>query len=134
MEPLTFLSQVVRWAETRSEVLGVALVGSHARGQARPESDIDLVLLTTNPTYFIQNSAWVEAFGPVQSISVEDYRLLTSLRVFYADGPEVEFGLTTPQWAALPLDAGTRRVLSDGHQILYDPHGLFVQAARGLHS
>lgn len=36
----------------------------------------------------------------------------------------MEFGVTTPDWAAVPLDAGTLRVLSQGSRIVYDPRGL----------
>ena len=56
--------------------------------------------------------------------SNEDWGLVQSRRVHYADGPEVEFGLTTTKWAALPLDPGTRQVVADGFEILYDPDGL----------
>ena len=43
------------------------------------------------------------------------------------DGPiglEIEYNFSTPSWASLPVDAGTRRVLNDGVKILYDPTGL----------
>ena len=30
-----------------------------------------------------------------------------------------------PDWIALPLDEGTRRVLSDGYCVLYDRAGYF---------
>jgi hypothetical protein len=36
------------------------------------------------------------------------------------NGLVVEFGLSTPGWAALPLDAGTAKVLSDGCRIVVD--------------
>jgi predicted nucleotidyltransferase len=35
-----FLAQPVKWAARRDDELGVALVGSHARGTARPNSDV----------------------------------------------------------------------------------------------
>jgi hypothetical protein len=51
---------------------------------------------------------------------VEDYGKVTSLRLWYRNGPEVEFGLTTPDWAAPPLDEGTRRVITDGMVVLQE--------------
>lgn len=33
-------------------------------------------------------------------------------------------------WAALPLDGGTKQVLADGVRILYDPRGLLENARR----
>jgi hypothetical protein len=42
------------------------------------------------------------------------------VRAWFADGLEVEFGFTTPDWAAAPLDEGTRRVVRDGLRVLFD--------------
>ena len=42
----------LQWARAQKNILAVALVGSYARKTARPESDIDLVMLTDEPTYF----------------------------------------------------------------------------------
>ena len=44
-----FLSKVVSWASKQDSVLGVSLVGSYARGQARLDSDIDLVIISNEP-------------------------------------------------------------------------------------
>jgi len=41
-----------------------------------------------------------------------------------ADGPEVEFGLTTTEWAAVPLDLRMRQIMADGFEILHDTDGL----------
>jgi UTP:GlnB (protein PII) uridylyltransferase len=41
------IDRVTRWASGRSDVAGLLLVGSCARGAARPSSDVDFVLLTT---------------------------------------------------------------------------------------
>jgi len=46
------------------------------------------------------------------------------MRVWYSGGLEVEFGLCAEEWAALPPDPGTRRVLEDGFRILSDREGL----------
>jgi predicted nucleotidyltransferase len=94
------LDRVTRWAAARSDLIGLALVGSHARGEARPDSDIDLVLLARR----------------------------TSLRVHYEDGLEVEYGLTSSAWATPPIDEGTARVISGGMRILLDREGLLESA------
>lgn len=38
-------------------------------------------------------------------------------------------------WAATdPVDDGTRRVITDGHRVLYDPHGALAALAGKLAS
>lgn len=123
-----FLEAVTHWAEACPDILGAALVGSYARGTAGPDSDVDLVLIASAPQDLIALPDWVRKFGEVRSIVLEDWGLVTSLRVVYADGMEVEFGITSVKWAELPLDAGTRRVIADGMQILLDRAGLLADA------
>ncbi|HEU5369760.1 MAG TPA: nucleotidyltransferase domain-containing protein, partial [Ktedonobacterales bacterium] len=55
------LTLFARWAALREEIVALALVGSYARGAARPDSDVDLVVLTTDPDSFRQQTDWVQA-------------------------------------------------------------------------
>jgi Nucleotidyltransferase domain len=43
------LERATAWARRRPDIRGLALVGSWARGSARTDSDVDLVVLTTDP-------------------------------------------------------------------------------------
>jgi len=115
----TFLESLSAWAATRPDVRRVYLVGSHARRQARPDSDIDLVILADDPRSYLQDTSWAGQFGTLLRQQQEDYGRLTSLRAWYADGREVEYGLTTPDWIAEPLDEGTAQVLAGGFQVLH---------------
>ena len=58
----------------------------------------------------------------------EDWGLVTSLRVYYEDGLEVEYGLTSSEWAEEPIDEGTYRVIRDGMGIYSDREGLLGRA------
>lgn len=124
------LKEVTKWAESRPEILGVALVGSHVRNEARVDSDVDFVLLASVPQEFINKPEWIKDFGLVKSYTVEDWGLVTSLRVYYKDGLEVEYGLTSSEWASEPIDEGTRQVILDGIQILLDKAGLLGRVLR----
>ena len=126
------LHKVTRWAEAQPEILGLALVGSQARNEAQADSDIDFILLATEPHKFIDDSKWLKNFGSVKSHTLEDWGLVTSLRVFYHEGLEVEYGLTSREWASEPIDEGTRRVILNGMQILLDKTGLLTGALRAV--
>jgi predicted nucleotidyltransferase len=119
-----FIQQVTQWASAQSDVQAVALVGSYARNAATEASDIDLILITRNPDRYLENTEWVERFGSVVKQQREDYGKVISLRVWYANGYEVEYGITTPEWAQPPLDEGTRKVITDGMKILFERDAL----------
>ena len=58
-----FLDEFISWASQQPDVQGVALVGSYARGAARDDSDIDLVILTEQPQTYLDDISWIERFG-----------------------------------------------------------------------
>ncbi len=114
------LQDFTNWARGRDDILAAVLVGSYARGTARIDSDVDLVIISRRPEYYLTGPAWTATFGPVARHQVEDYGKLTSVRVWYGDGLEVEYGITGEEWAASLLDEGTSRVISDGMVILFE--------------
>ncbi len=116
----TFLKSFLQWVRSQNDIVGVALVGSEARNTATMESDVDLVVVSSKADHYLQDRSWVHLFGKVQRQQVEDYGKLISLRAWYEDGLEVEFGITDESWAGLPLDEGTRQVISDGMVVLFE--------------
>ena len=122
-----FIDTVVSWASVQADIQGIALVGSYARGTARDDSDIDLVILTDQPEKYLESVKWTERFGAIENYQTEDYGMLTSLRVWHLGGYEVEYGITTSAWAALPLDPGTQEVISAGMIVLFERGNLLSQ-------
>ena len=127
-----FVGQLITWAEGEPRLRAIALVGSHARGTARADSDIDLVILATDPDAFLSDTAWVGRFGRPGRMSREDWGGVISLRVFY-EGAEIEFSFGALSWAETdPVDPGTKEVLIDGLQTLYDPDGVLGDLLKSI--
>lgn len=114
------MDQFIHWAATQTDIIAVGLVGSHACNTAREDSDVDLVIITEESGKFLTKTGWTEIFGAVVKQQVEDYGMLVSLRVWYQNGLEVEYGLTTRAWAQVPLDEGTQAVVNDGMRVLFE--------------
>lgn len=129
-----FIQQFTVWAQSQPDLLAAALVGSHARGQARPDSDVDLVLICSRAADYLADLSWTLQFGDVREHQVEDYGRVMSVRAWYTDGLEVEYGITDEDWAASPLDEGTRRVISDGMVVLYERDKLLSRHQPSSHS
>lgn len=119
-EVRNFLLELVNWARERDELFALALVGSQARGEAKPDSDIDILLLLNDPSEYLQNLEWLSYFGDVVMSTKEVWGKVISIRVYYSNELEVEFGLTDAHWGEDPEDTGDKRVIEDGIIVLYE--------------
>jgi predicted nucleotidyltransferase len=126
-----FLTRVADWAFPRSDILAVALVGSYARGTVERDSDVDLVVLTTAPLEYTADVDWARQLGSVTNHEIEHWGRVTSVRVWYESGLEVEFGFATPEWVSAPLDEGTRRVVAGGIRVLMDRDAVLAGVVEG---
>jgi predicted nucleotidyltransferase len=124
-EVAALLDLLPRWARRRPDVRAVALIGSWARRAPRPESDVDVLLLTEEPSLYIEQEDWIRQLGGIAPATTREWGAVTERRFRLPDGREVELGVGSPSWASVtPVDEGTRRVASDGLLALYDPDGL----------
>jgi predicted nucleotidyltransferase len=114
------LVRVSRWARSNPDIEAVALVGSQARNEASPTSDIDLMLLCRNPVSYLGNHEWITLFGRPARIEKEDWGKVTSLRVWYTEGLEVEFGIASDDWGTDPSDRGDGQVIRNGLIVLHE--------------
>ena len=118
------------WARHDPRVIAAALCGSYARGEAGPDSDVDLCIIARDPRVLLKERDWINAMGSGARVAgpIEDYGLMQSLRVRYGT-TEAEFGVTDPSWIRSPLDAGSAAVINNGFRILFDPDQQLANAA-----
>ncbi len=123
------ITKVASWAQHDDRVVAAGVCGSHARGEARPDSDVDFCIVCSDPSSLLEDRSWLYIFGSNARVAgpVEDYNLVQSIRVFYG-ATEAEFGVTDQAWMKLPIDRGTADVMNDGLRILYDPEGRLEKA------
>jgi len=116
------LKEIKNWAHRNNDLDSLLLVGSYARNKARQDSDIDLVLIFNDPKKYVNNLDWIKEFGEIEKYEIEYWGRVTSIRTWYKNGMEVEFGITSAEWAEIPVDSGTFRVVSDGSKIMVDKY------------
>ena len=127
-EVRNLLARLRKWAQGRPDVVAVGLVGSWAQGDARMDSDVDVVVLTENRAPYLEDDAWVYEMGGVELVWTRRWGPMTERRFVLPSGLEVELGVAPPSWAATdPVDEGMRRVVTDGMSVVYDPKGILAR-------
>ena len=122
-EVAAIVAGVTAWSANRPDVVGLLLVGSYARNAARADSDIDLVLLTTDQTRYADDT-WTRELDLGAPIRIRSWGPVTERRFRTVSGIEVEINIGAPEWAGHdPVDPGTRQVVTDGARLLHDPTG-----------
>jgi nucleotidyltransferase-like protein len=109
------------WAEKQADVRAMAVVGSYAYGRPRMGSDVDLVVLSDDLGRHLREQTFIRSITPGgRLIRSKQWGPMHERRVRLRSGLLVEFGLTEPAWAGLPLDGGTAKVITDGCRIVVD--------------
>ncbi|KQZ85566.1 nucleotidyltransferase [Microbacterium sp. Root166] len=125
------IEDIAIWAAGRDDVVAVAVVGSYARGAERMGSDVDIIVLADRSDP-LTDVGWFRQLRPrARLIRSKEWGPVKERRMRLPSGLQVELGFAASDWAAVPLDPGTRRVLSDGHRIVYDT-GILTAAVAAL--
>lgn len=126
------------WTDAQPTCCALAIAGSWARGAARPDSDLDLIVLTDDLPGWTTGAGWLGALEPwpddlvFTNASLETHGAARSWRIWLG-AAELELNFADINWADIaPVDPGTRRVVSDGLRILIDKDGLLDALARAV--
>ncbi|MBO8190122.1 nucleotidyltransferase domain-containing protein [Streptomyces oryzae] len=124
------LEHIAGWASDHPDVIGLLLVGSWARRAPRPESDVDLVIVTTDPGRY-SDSSWIDEVELGEPVRRRAWGAVSEWRFRTGSGLDVEINIGAPAWASTqPVDPGTRRVVRDGARPLHDPTGILASLIR----
>ena len=128
-EAQSLTEAIAVWVRASSGLRALALVGSWFRGTARPDSDLDLLILANNPEQYQSDQNWLyqialpDPFRVISSKSVP-YGVVWSCHALLDPAAELELTFGALDWASTdPIDAGSRRVISDGFRMIVDKDG-----------
>ena len=121
---IDFIEDFMRWATKRKDIRAAALVGSYAREELDKDSDVDLVIITETPQKYMTDTEWIRVFGKVITKNVEEYEKITSLRIWYESGLEIEFGFTNREWIQTMTREEMKQIKADGLRVLFEKEKL----------
>jgi uncharacterized protein len=125
---------LANWAIERDDIRAMAMLGSWVRGNPRPDSDLDLLLLSDLASDYQRGSAWLteidfqNAGFQLRSTERAIYGVVWSQHVHLAPAAEVELTFAKCSWARTdPVDNGTRVVVNDAFRIIFDQEGILAR-------
>ena len=121
---IDFIEDFMRWATKRKDIRAAALMGSYAREELDKDSDVDLVIITETPQKYMTDTEWIRVFGKVITKNVEEYEKITSLRIWYESGLEIEFGFTNREWIQTMTREELKQIKADGLRVLFEKEKL----------
>src|SRR5262245_347602 len=103
------------WVSRQSDLRGLAMVGSWARGTATADSDLDVVVIAADQDRYRAGSTWLskiafqDAGYRIVSHEAAAYGQVWSWHVGLEPEAEVEISFAPPEWASTdPVDRGTQ--------------------------
>jgi hypothetical protein len=125
---------VANWAIERGDMRAMAMLGSWVRGNPRPASDLDLLLLSDLAPDYQRRRAWLteidfqNAGFRLRSSESAVYGVVWSQHIHLLPPAEVELTFAKCSWASTdPVDTGTRIVVKDAFQIIFDRDGILAK-------
>ncbi len=120
--------------ESTDDLRALGVGGSWSRGNPRPDSDLDLIIIAQNPNMWRRHQHWVrelpfKRFGfSYYDHHTATYGVVWSAHIELKPDAKLELALASKSWTSLdPIDPGTRHVLTDAFKIIVDKDHLLIQ-------
>lgn len=124
--PDRLAERFAQWAIDRDDIRAMFIVGSRARTDRPADrwSDLDLVFLTTDPSLYLDDGAWLDPFGSVLLTFIEDTLVpgIRERRVLFEDGRDVDL-VPIPVGTLPDMRAAAGDVIRRGIRVLVDKDG-----------
>lgn len=122
------IKKFVSWAKTSCDVKSVFVVGSRSRidHPADEYSDLDLVMVVTNPEYFLSSDQWLESIGDYWASFIERTTVGggKERRVLFENALDVDFAIFSEKGFEQVIEKNeVQAVFKRGFRVLLDKNG-----------
>lgn len=126
-EHYELLYEFVKWAAEQPQIAGIALVGSCADDDNEEESDLNFLIISDKKNKTLDAILQQFRFDFMEQATKEEWGLLVTLRIVYANGIEAEYGIADEGWLNEPLDQGMSDAVMKGFKVIWEREELFDQ-------
>ena len=124
------IEKIIKWAKDRDDISTVIIVGSRARTNTTADkwSDLDLVILVSDPDYYINNTDWINYIDNYWITFIEETAVGggEERRVLFEGGLDVDFAIFSVDIIdEFSTSSEIQSVLKRGHKVLLDKDDLF---------
>ena len=135
MSSLTYdqlIERFVKWAETQPDIRAAVIIGSRARVDhpADDWSDLDIVVVTTDPEHYLSKADWLENIGSYWLTFIEPTAAGNEKerRVLFKDSLGVDFAIIHREKVQKVIQDGqVAGVFRRGMRVLLDKDGITSQ-------
>ncbi|OMF21463.1 hypothetical protein BK133_28260 [Paenibacillus sp. FSL H8-0548] len=117
--------EFVMWAGGQSHIAGIALVGPCADDENEEETDLSLLLISDKKAKTVEAILHQFQFEAIDELTKEERGPLTSLRISYASGIDMELGVAEEAWLHAPLEQAAEFAFIQGFKVLLEQEALF---------
>lgn len=125
---IAIIQELVR---ARDDLRAMAVCGSWARGNPRPHSDVDLLIIAQDPERLCRSQEWIremrfcDASFRYVGHQGSAYGAVWSAHIELEPQAELELTFAEESWASVdPVDPGTRGIVIDAFNIVVDKDGV----------
>lgn len=126
------IERFVGWAEPRVDLRAALIIGSYARHEQPADrwSDLDLLLITTDPQFYLSTSDWLAAIGEPWLTFLESTAVggLMERRALFASGLDVDFSVVPfdlfQHMVTVGMFTEVTAVFQRGMRVLFDKDGI----------
>ena len=65
--------ELLKFSSSNDDIVAVFLVGSYARNTYKNDSDVDIIIVTSDQNKYVSDTVWTHFFGIIKKIDVEYY-------------------------------------------------------------
>jgi predicted nucleotidyltransferase len=124
------IATICALVEDRDDMRAMAVCGSWARGNPRPDSDLDVLIIADDLAPLRRSDKWIRELKIADAgfrylvHEIAEYGVVWSVHIHLEPEAELELTLAEENWASVkPIDPGTRQVVTDAFKILVDKDG-----------